>query len=224
MRLFPFERLLNVAATVGLVAVLGVAGYAGFRLAQAQLAAEVYRHRLTELSSQYEQLRGQYNEAVRRTAVTELVVEDGALSVHIRTAEGLLKTIPTELDPRREVYVDYVVVDGRLWIRRVFDDTTPPTRGVVIDPSLGQVDWDAPNVSHGKAVYRRLEEGRWIVTVTGGGALGLTPVEGDEPVELAPPPAVRDYEQVEAEVRDRLDEVSTGDVVRQLLGMGGSRF
>ncbi|MEX0741888.1 MAG: hypothetical protein WD079_03765, partial [Phycisphaeraceae bacterium] len=205
-------------ATVGLVAVLGIASYAGFRLAQAQVAADVYRHRLTELSRHYDQLRGQYNEAVRRTVVTELVVDAGELSVHIRTAEGLLKTIPTGLDPQREVYVDYVVVDGRLWIRRVFDDATPPANGVVIDPSMGTVDWDAPNVSHGKAVYRRLNEGRWIVTVTGSGALGLTPVEGDEPVELAPPTTVRDYEQVQAELEDRLSDISTAEVVRRLFG------
>lgn len=218
MSLLPAEKLVSMAATVGLVVVIGVAGFAGFRLAQAQLAAEVYRDRLVELSGQYDQLADRHNEAVRRTAVTELVVADGDLSVHVRTAEGLLKAVPTGLDPRREIYVDYVVVDGRVWIRRVFDDATPPERGVLIDASLGEIDWDAPGVAYGKAVYRRLGVGRWVVTVTGGGALGLTRLSDDEPVELAPPPRVRDYEQVEAELADRLREVSTADVVRRLIG------
>lgn len=209
-------RLVSLATTAGLLVVLGVAGWAGFRLTQAHLRAEVYAHRLKELSQQYEQLRGQYNEAVRRTAVTELVVADGELTVHVRTAEGVLKTVPTELDPSQELYVDYLVLDGRLWIRRVFDDRTPPARGVVIDPELSSIDWDSPRVAHGQAVYRRLDEGRWVVTVTGSGALGLTRVADEAEVELSSPPAVRDYEQIEAEVADRLEAISTGDVVRQL--------
>ncbi|MFA9476909.1 hypothetical protein ACERK3_01250 [Phycisphaerales bacterium AB-hyl4] len=216
MPMFAIDRLVSLAATAGLVTVLGVAGWAGFRLTQAHLKAEVYQHRLVELSHQYEQLRGQYNEAVRRTAVTELVVADGEVTVHIRTAEGLLKTVPTGLDPQQEIYVDYLVLDGRLWIRRVFDDRTPPRSGVVIDTELSEIDWDSPRVAHGQAVYRQLDEGRWVVTVTGSGALGLTRIEADDVVELAPPPQVRDYQQVETEVSDRLREISTGDVVRQL--------
>lgn len=216
MRMLAMDRLVSFAATAGLLVVLGVAGWAGFRLTQAHLKAEVYQHRLVELGQQYEQLRSQYNDAVRRTAVTELVVEDGALTVHVRTAEGLLKTVPTGLDPKQEVYVDYLVLDGRLWIRRVFDDRTPPGRGVVIDPELSNIDWDSPRVAHGQAIYRRLSEGRWVVTVTGSGALGLMRVADDAPVELAAPPSVRDFEQIETEVSDRLDAISTGDVIRQL--------
>ena len=74
-----------------LLLLLGVSAFASFRLLEASLAAEVYRGRLAELAADYESLLGQYNEAVRRTAVTELRVEDGALTVVIRTAEGDLK-------------------------------------------------------------------------------------------------------------------------------------
>ena len=53
-----------------------------------QRGSEVYRERLAAVASDYEELRGRFNEAVRRTAVTELVVENGALSVAIRNAGG----------------------------------------------------------------------------------------------------------------------------------------
>lgn len=211
------DRILSRAASVALVVVLAVAGVAAYRFARSQVEAEVYRERLGELSQGYEQLRRTYNQAVRRTAVTELLVEDGELCVVIRTAEGVQKTIPTPFDPSREVYVDYIVRDGRLWVRRVFDDRTAPGEALLIDPSLGEVDWDAPGTAFGKAAYRRLSEGRWIVSVTGDGSLGLTKVGPEDRVELTPPPAVRDYEQVEAQVQDRLRGVGAGEVVRRLV-------
>jgi hypothetical protein len=82
---------------------------------------------------------------------------------------------------------------GRLWIRRVFSNDVPPERGVVINPLVDDVDWDSDNARYGKAIYRRLGEGRWVITVTGDGSLGLKRVEG-EPVQLSPPPPVRDFE------------------------------
>ena len=152
------NRIGNAAAVV----LLGVAGFVGYRLVQANLKADIYRDRLTALADDYDQLKQTYNRAVRKTAVTELVVRDGALSISIRTSEGVIRHIPTPFDPSGEVYIDYVVHNGRLWVRRVFDAQTPPSEGVLIEPQLAEVGWDDPALAHGKAVYRRLGEGRWI--------------------------------------------------------------
>ena len=200
-----------------LVAAIGIAGLAGYQLLRIGLAADVYRARLEETVADYEALRGQYNEAVSRTAVTELVVADGKLAVVIRDAGGNLRTIGTPYDPSREIYVDFVVVDGRLWIRRVFDDRTPPEQGLLIDPALAHIDWNADEAAHGKAAYRALSDGRWVVTVTGDGSLGLARSPGNAPVELAPPPPVRDYEPVETQLDASLRELGPGELLRALV-------
>lgn len=223
MRIFQTQaKWLSRLAGLGLLAVVIVvvivAALAGYRLARWQLAAEVYRERLTVLQQDYERLRSTYNDAVRRTAVTELLVEDSQLSVRIRTAEGVQRTIPTPFDPRHEIYVDYVVVDGRLWIRRVFDAFTAPERGVVIDPKLAEIDWDSPSVEHGKAAYRQLGEGRWVVTVTGDGSLGLAKQVDDAVPELSAPPEVREHSPVEQELASQRDGIGPLDVLWKLVG------
>jgi hypothetical protein len=208
-------------SVIVLAALAAFAGLAGFRLLRSGVTAEVYRSRLEVLADDYASLRERYDTAVRRTAVTELLVRDGRLSVTVRTAEGVQQTIPTPYDPSREVYIDYVVVDGRLWIRRVFGEDTPPREGIVVDPRLAHVDWNAPGASHGKAAYRALEEGRWVVTVTGDGSLGLAPADG-EPIELSPPPPVQRFEPVEGEVDDALRRIGPAEVLhvfaRELTG------
>lgn len=197
-----------------LVILLGVAALASYRWARSQVAAAVYRDRLATLADEYLQLRNLYNEAVRRTAVTELEVRDDRLLVVVRTAAGALREIETGVDPAREVYVDYVVVDGRLWIRRVFDAAMPPRDGVVIDPDLAAVDWTAPNVEVGKAVYRRLKPGRWIVTVTGNGALGLVQQDPKQaaPV-LVPPPPIRAYPLLQQDIDTEIARIGLRDVL-----------
>ena len=209
------NRIGNVAAVV----LLGVAGFVGYRLIEANLKADIYRDRLTELADDYDQLRQTYNQAVRKTAVTELVVEDGKLSVSIRNARGVVKQTPTPFDPSGEVYVDYVVLDGRLWVRRVFDAKTPPSEGVIVEPELAEVGWDDPKLAHGKAVYRRLSEGRWVVTVTGDGSLGLAKATGDQPVDLTATPPVRNFQPVDEQARAEVDRIGPGDVVRRLVGV-----
>lgn len=199
-----------------LIAALAGAGYGGYRLLEARIALDVYRERLAELSADYEALRGRYNEAVRRTAVTELVVEDGRVSVAIRTAEGVVETTPTPFDAASEIYIDYVLADGRLWIRRVFDESTPPGDAVVIDPAWARVDWDAAAAGHGKAAYRRLAEGRWVVSVSGDGSLGLAPVDPDAVVELSPPPPIGDYQPIEEELGAALAQLRPAEVVRSV--------
>lgn len=208
------NRITGIASLV----LLAVAGYVGYRLVEANLRADIYRDRLTALAADYDTLRETYNQAVRRTAVTELVVDGGKLSVSIRNAEGVVKSIPTPFDPSGEIYVDYVVLDGRLWVRRVFDAKTPPSRGVLIDPKLAAVSWDDQGATHGKAVYRQLGEGRWIVTVTGDGSLGLARSTLSEPTDLTTTPPVRDYEPVSEQAKTEADRIGPGDVIKRLVG------
>jgi len=178
------------------VAVGGVAGYQAFR--QHYTVAGL-RDALDETRAAYDGLATDYNQAVRRSAVTELIVADGELSVVVKTPFGDVEAIPTPYDPRREIYVDYVVIDGRVWVRRVFDDLTSPSQGTIIESRYGSIDWDSLSDSDfGKAVYRKLTDGRWAITVTGNGALGLERVSPETEVELVEPPAVvKRYEAIE---------------------------
>lgn len=210
--------MLRVLGNLALAALIAFAGLAGWQLLRTGLAADVYRERLARAVGDYEVLRGQYNQAIRRTAVTELNVADGKLSVTIRDAGGTIRTLDTPFDPAREIYVDFVVIDGRLWIRRVFDDRTPPEQGVLVDPALAQIDWNAEQAEYGKATYRALTPGRWVVSVTGDGSLGLTRASDDEPTELSPPPPVRDYAPLESELDGALRDLGPLEVLHALAG------
>ncbi len=200
-----------------LILLVTLCGLAAFRLLEASLAAEIYRDRLAELAADYEALRERYNRAVRRTAVTELVVEGGKLRVVVRSADGELQTFESSLDPSKEIYVDYVVHGGRLWIRRVFDEATPPGEGLVIDPRLVDVDWGLETGSYGKAAYRELGEGRWVVDVTGDGSLGLARREPGAALDLQPPPAVRRYAPMEEEVQLALAAIRPSEALQALV-------
>jgi hypothetical protein len=210
-------KLIHIAWLILLTAAVGAAGLLGFRVVHAQVAADIYRERLESLVQDYEALRHTYNRAVRRTAVTELLVDKGRLSVVIRTVTGDERRIETPFDPAGEIYVDYAVLDGRLWIRRVFDGCTPPREGILIDPELADVDWDNPGPQVGKAVYRSLGEGRWVVSVTGDGSLGLARAEPGDRIELVPAPEIQDYEQLLDEARSRADRIAVGEVWRRLV-------
>jgi hypothetical protein len=205
------------ALSLVLLALIALAGFAAHRLLEASVAADVYRERLEQISADYERLRGDFNEAVRRTAVTELVVADGRLSVVVRTATGELKKFDTPFDPRREIYVDYVVRDGRLWIRRIFDDRTPPGDGLSIDPRIIDVNWETVVEGYGKAAYRALGEGRWVVDVTGDGSLGLARRGPEEVVDLAPAPPVREFEPVGDAVKSVLGAIRPREALRALV-------
>jgi len=50
----------------------------------------------------------------------------------------MTREFPTACRPDREVYADYVVLDGRLWIRRVFDAATAPEAGDADRPGSGR--------------------------------------------------------------------------------------
>lgn len=214
-KLAAVSGILTGAAALGAVVVLGVVG---LRLARADAAERVYRARLEALAGDYESLRSQYNDAIRRTAVTELVVKDGKVTALVRTAMGAVAEIPTKADPGKEVYVDFALVDGRVWIRRVFDSATKPADATVIDPRLAKVDWEGPTASVGQAVYRTLGEGRWVVRVSGDGALGLERVSDDAVIALSEAPPVRSFEEVQAEVEDRVGKVGWREAVSAVLG------
>lgn len=209
----------RIEIAVGVVLLFAIAAV-GYRLAASKVELDIYRDRLAGLSSDYEALRSMYNQAVARTAVTELIVKDGRLSLAIRTVQGVDRVIDTPLDPAREIYCDYVLLDGRLWIRRVYDSHTPPSDGLVIDNDLQRVNWDDPAARFGKAVYRSLDEGRWIVTVTGDGSLGLAKTDAGADVALSGPPPVRDYEQLQEQIDDKLADVTVGDVLKRIIASG----
>ncbi len=186
---------------------------------RAHLASEIYRDRLVELSREYEHLAEQYQEAVRKSAVTELRVFNGKLSVIIRTSEGVIRELETPFDPTGEIYVDYVVLNNRLWIRRVFDQQTSPSRGILIDPRFADVDWqERSEDEHGKAVYRRLSEGRWAVTITGSGALGLQRVSPNAHIELVPAPEIRNFSELEENIRRETERIGPVEIVKRLVG------
>lgn len=206
----------KVLQTGALVLLGGAAGLMGYRFVRADLAAHVYRERLEALAQDYETLRTSYNDAVRRTAVSEMIVKEGKLSVRIVNDAGVVREVPTPYDPSGEIFVDFIVVDQRLWIRRVFDARTRPDEAVVIDPEFADVDWDSPQTAYGKAVYRRLGEGRWVVKVSGDGSLSLGRAEGD--ARLASAPRLKDYKQAEAEAKARAEAIGLREVWAWLTG------
>ena len=203
--------------TVIVLLLLGGIGVLGYRWVSSKVELDIYRDRLAGLSNEYESLRSMYNQAVRKTAVTELIVKDGKLSLAIRTIEGVERLIETPFDPAKEIYCDYVLLDGRLWIRRVYDGHTPPSEGLVIDEKLASVDWNDPAARYGNAVYRSLTEGRWIVTVTGDGSLGLAKANGKSATILSGPMPVRDYDQLEKQINEDISRVRVTDVLKRLL-------
>ncbi len=211
--------LTRIVTTSITITIAGGAALLGYQFLRAGAAAEIYRTRLTQLADDYEGLRTTYNQAVQRTAVTELAVHDGQLAVHVVTETGLARRIETPYDPAGEIYVDYIVRDGRLWIRRVFDANTPPSQGVVIDPRLEAVAWGQGDAKAevGKAVYRALGEGRWVISVTGSGSLGLVKVADDAEIDLAQSPDVADYATVTVEADRDVESIGMAEVWGRLV-------
>lgn len=202
-------------AVVGATVVIAVVG---LRFAKADAANAVYKSRLQDISSEYETLRTHYNNAVRQTAVTELVVQDRSVTVQVRTIEGTVETIETDANADKEIYVDFALIEGRLWIRRVFDADTPPSRATLINPKLAHVDWNNENALVGQAVYRQLGEGRWVVNTTGDGALALSQVPEDQIINLAPPPEIGSFDELQSQIDDEVEKVSWRDIFAAVLG------
>lgn len=215
-------RLVHALLAFGLPALavsggLALLAVAGLTFTRASVENEIYEQRIRALTAEFTILRDQYNDAVRQTTVTELVVEGGSLSVAVRDGLGERAVIETPYDPSREVYVDFAVVGGRVWIRRVFDDATPPSLATVIDPTYAEIDWDSAEAQVGKAVYRSLSEGRWVISVTGNGGLGLRPARPDELVTLSEAPRVTSFDEIEAEAEEAAADVTLRDVLDRLM-------
>lgn len=215
------SKLAMIQGTVtgfAVVAAVGVISIVGLRFAKADAANAVYQSRLRDLSTDYESLATQYNQAVRQTAITELIVKDRNVTVAIRTIEGTAETIETACDADKEIYVDFALIEGRLWIRRVFDADTPPSQATIINPKLADVDWDAEGALVGQAVYRQLDEGRWVVNAGGDGALALTKVPDDQIVNLSPPPTIKAFDEVQSQVDEEIEKITWRDVFASVLG------
>lgn len=157
------------------VIIVSVLVVLGWQWGRQGVAQQIYRERLEAMHREYAELRERYDTLVRKSAITELEVDDTGITVVVRSEMGELVRMATNLNPELEIYVDYVVLDGRLWIRRVFDSSMSPEQATYIDPSLIGIPWsEAREGQHfGKAVYRYMTPGRWVVTTTGNGALGL---------------------------------------------------
>lgn len=196
-----------------------VASIAGYQWAKANVAQDIYRDRLTSLQADYQQLAEQYNQAITPRPVTELLVEDGRVCVIVRKGGGELVRVPTTFNGwENDVYVDYVLADGRLLIRRVFEikngqDTSKP---VQVDSDLVEVQWgDA--VPFGKAIYRsKMEDGRWVVSVTGDGSLTLKHVGDEAEVELATQPRVEEFKPMDQRADNAVERIGVGDVWKHL--------
>jgi len=199
--------------SLAILSAVAITSVIGLKIAKAQAINQVYQDRIRDLSTDYESLAAQYNQAVRQTAVTELVVKDRKITVEIRTIEGEQETIQTPCDADKEIYVDFALIAGRLWIRRVFDADTPPSQATIINPKLANIDWDSEGALVGQAVYRQLDEGRWVVNAAGDGALALTKVPDDQIVNLSPPPSIKSYEEVQSQVDEELDSITWRDVL-----------
>ena len=211
-------RRLATSLTVLLcVASLAAAAGLGYLLLKDRIAATIYRERLVAVTAEYNALAEDYNRAVTRAAVTELLVEGGAVAVQVRAPSGLIRRIDTPYDASSEIFLDYVVLDGKLWIRRVFDDRTAPREGVVIDPALAEIDWDAAEADHGKVAYRSLADGRWIVSVSGDGSVGLKRATDDAPADLVSAPAVEAFDPLD-EARKQVEAITWREVLGGLPG------
>jgi len=87
----------------------------GFFWVREEVTTRIYREKILDLSREYAALADQYNHAVRQSAITELEVTPDTLTVVIRTLEGTIRRIPTPFNPQDEIFVDYILGDGRIW-------------------------------------------------------------------------------------------------------------
>lgn len=200
-----FSRFLFPALISGSLVLLG------FLWVKEEVTSSIYRDKLETLAAEYAALSQHYNEAVRRSAITELEVTEDSLNILIRTADGDVRRIQTPFDPRREIYVDYLVGQGRIWIRRIFDESTPPDEALIIDPVWADVAWDTAPVNYGKAIYRSLQPGIWSIQVSGNGALSLERAPQSRVDLLIAAPPVRTFEEIQLELEAEVQSLGPGD-------------
>ena len=210
-------RLVLLLALVG----MALAALAGYHWAKASVAQRVYRDRLVGLQNDYRELAQQYNQAVTPRPVTELWVEEDKVCVVVRKGDEIVR-VPTDFDVRQnEVYVDYILADQRLLIRRVFEfnkvNAVPPDRVVYIDKQLLEVDWDPEHIPYGTSLsFSKREDGRYLISVTGGGALTFQPADEAAEIKLTSRPAIKQYEPVDEQAHAEVDQIGIGDVWQYL--------
>lgn len=212
---------MRFAGLILTLAVLAAGASVAYYVVRSDALEAAYRIRLEALSQDYARLAERHAAVVRRTAVTELVAEHGKLHVVIATLDGELRRIATPFNPKSEIHVDFVVRDGRLWIRRIHDDATAAKDALVIDPALAGIEWDGAGTDYGLAIYRPLADGRWVISVTANGALGLVKKErSDEPVRLEPTAPVKTFDELDRDARNdarqRLAELDLSDLAAGL--------
>lgn len=191
----------------------------GYFWMREEITSRIYRDKLDALASQYSALADQYNNAIRQSAITELEVTADSVAILIRTADGSVRRIPTPFRPDNELYVDYIVGNGRIWIRRVFDSSTSPGEAMVIDPVWTEVDWQSPEFSYGKAIYRTLQPGIWSIEVNGSGALTLERVDSSRVAVLQASPEIRTYEEMQIALDTEIRSIGLKDVWNLFLSL-----
>lgn len=224
----------------------------GYHFIKARMMVKHYREGVAEITAKYQtlvdeynvaadkfnQLKTRYNEVLARTIVTELKVEDKKCSVILSNSEGVIVELPVELNLDKEVFVDYILFGNRLFIRRVFDSGTAPERAEDIfreqkvrDYMPQEIDWADPQFRHGKSIYRKLGEGSWMITVTGGGALDIdrkenvphldfiSPLEGVWIKEFDPESGEVLKKQFDDKIRKYSEDVGFFDVLKFALGL-----
>ncbi|OGD12225.1 MAG: hypothetical protein A2Y86_06955 [Candidatus Aminicenantes bacterium RBG_13_62_12] len=189
----------------GLLVIIFIVGFHFFKM---KMMVRHYKAGVAEITAKYQtlvdeynvaaekfnQLKARYNEVLARTIITELKVADKRCSVVLSNSEGVIAELPVELNINKEVFVDYILFGNRLFIRRVFDSGTAPEqandifREQKVREFMPQaIDWADPRFRYGKSIYRKLEEGSWMITVTGGGALDIDRKENIPHLEFISP-------------------------------------
>jgi len=211
------NRLFLLLALIG----SALAAIAGYHWAKANVAQDVYHDRLVGLQDDYKRLAEQYNQAVTPRPVTELWVEEGNVCVVVRKGDEIVR-VPTDFDVRKnEVYVDYILADQRLLIRRVFEMNkvtgVPPDKIVTVDKDLLEVDWDPQRVPYGLSLsFSGREDGRYLISATHNGSLSLKQIDEDSEVKLATRPPIKQFEPVDEQAHAAVDAIGFGDVWKHL--------
>jgi hypothetical protein len=236
-----------------LLCVIVVLGYQFFKM---KMLAGYYKEGVVEVTQKYQsvldeynravdsfnELKAHYNEVLARTIITELKVENNKCSVILKNSEGILAEIPVEVNLRKEVFVDYIYFDNRLFIRRVFDSGTAPE----IAPDIlalqnvrgflpATIDWSDPKFRTGKSIYRKLTDGTWMITVTGGGALDIdrkenlphlefiSPIEGILLNEFKPENGELLQKAFDEKINKYAGDLGVLDVFKFALGISGGK-
>jgi hypothetical protein len=236
-----------------LLCALVVLGYQFFKM---KMLVGHYKEGVVEITQKYQgvldeynraadmfrELKTRYNEVLARTIITELKVENNKCSVILKNSEGVLAEIPIDVNLLKEVFVDYIFFDNRLFIRRVFDSGTAPERApdiLALQNVRGflpaAIDWSNPKFRFGKSIYRKLTDGTWMITVTGGGALDIDLKQNIPHLEFISPLEgflLKDYKPEDGELLQKAfdekinkyaGELGVLDVLKFVLGISGGQ-